>query len=206
MNHFTEYILNNYTKTQKQKNSKMNIPPAEFSLYKQIQELQIHGYYPADLKSIIKNFTAEELQAQHNFVQSSIFELCISNYHSIFLANFILCEYPDIDVNKHCYRQPLLHRVIKNGTRISIDLLEKLLDRGANVNSINHMGHTPLIEAIVQNNLNALKMLLMYGADPHFIEPDMAMTAYNFSKTMPEIREMFDEHINSKTKFAGRKF
>ncbi|PIN92773.1 hypothetical protein COU54_05675 [Candidatus Pacearchaeota archaeon CG10_big_fil_rev_8_21_14_0_10_31_24] len=156
------------------------------------------------------NFTSEELQTpfnpysnDHEF-RTTIFEVTCTCHKGARLAIYLLNNNPDIDVKK-CYdwRSPL-HSAVSINTTVGNNLLNKLLERNgdATVDVSNDYGHTPLYTAVQENNIPAIRMLLMYGADPHFIEPDMAMTAYNFSKTMPEIREILDNHCCSLTKYA----
>src|SRR5262249_15995993 len=46
-----------------------------------------------------------------------------------------------------------------------IDIAEMLINHGANINSINYMNLTPLHKAILHNELDMVKFLVMRGAD-----------------------------------------
>jgi ankyrin repeat protein len=50
----------------------------------------------------------------------------------------------------------------------SIEVIESLLNDGASSNAINGNQMTPLLYAIIQNNIPLIMILLNYGADPNF--------------------------------------
>jgi len=174
-----------------------------YALFYYISQLQKCSIY-YDLKPIITQFTLNELQTPIEKYKLSIFQLACSHVDSMYLAIFIISEYPDIDVNIHCYHQPLLHRVIQITSIRSNVLLEKLLECGADVNKTNNVGYTPLIVAVINENYEAIKLLLMYGAKPHYKDSKKYLSAYEFSMRNSEILKMFDDHINNKTKSAIR--
>ena len=49
----------------------------------------------------------------------------------------------------------------------NLDCIKVLIRAGANVNSINAGGHTPLHEAAYRGYEDTIKMLLLHGANPH---------------------------------------
>jgi ankyrin repeat protein len=51
--------------------------------------------------------------------------------------------------------------------REDFDLVKFLIDDGADLNSMDDDGNTPLIHAILLNNVHMVELLLNYGADPN---------------------------------------
>ena len=67
--------------------------------------------------------------------------------------------------------------------------VSELLGRGANVNVQNDAGSTPLIEAVYNNHIETVRLLLEKGADPNSRKNDGA-SALGFAKKYPQIVEM----------------
>ena len=67
--------------------------------------------------------------------------------------------------------------------------VSELLGQGANVNVQNDAGSTPLIEAVYNNHIETVKLLLEKGADPNARKKDGA-TALGFAKQYPPIVEL----------------
>jgi hypothetical protein len=51
----------------------------------------------------------------------------------------------------------------------NLDLMQVLLERGANVNARDGSGDTPIRNAVIRGNTPAVKLLMRYGADPHIV-------------------------------------
>eukprot|EP00345_Euplotes_harpa_P014740 CAMPEP_0168341268 /NCGR_PEP_ID=MMETSP0213-20121227/14571_1 /TAXON_ID=151035 /ORGANISM="Euplotes harpa, Strain FSP1.4" /LENGTH=84 /DNA_ID=CAMNT_0008347689 /DNA_START=214 /DNA_END=468 /DNA_ORIENTATION=+ len=62
-----------------------------------------------------------------------------------------------------------------------MELIEALIDGGANVNAQSSGKETPLMKAIAFDNADAVKVLLSKGADPE-IENSMNRNAYSFAR------------------------
>jgi ankyrin repeat protein len=117
-------------------------------------------------------------------IQKIVFE----NYENL----FDLLISPDIYVRDK-YGYTLLFYAIKaNNPRI----LEKLIQKGLNVNGKNKKGETPLIFAINNNSsVNIIKILLKYNANTNVVDFDgttpVTMCIYD---DKPEILELFLQH------------
>ena len=72
-----------------------------------------------------------------------------------------------------------LHFAASIGT--NLELIELLINKGANVNSQSSGGETPLMKAISFDNADAAKCLLEKGADAE-IENTMNRNSYSFAK------------------------
>ena len=72
-----------------------------------------------------------------------------------------------------------LHFAASIGT--NLELIETLIDMGADVNSLSSGKETPLMKAIAFDNADAAKLLLEKGADPE-IENSMNRNSYGFAK------------------------
>jgi ankyrin repeat protein len=72
---------------------------------------------------------------------------------------------PNVNINKqylYC-RGTLLHYAAMNDW---LDIVEYLLDRGANINQIDNYGYTALHDAASAGNFEIVMCLLEHGADP----------------------------------------
>lgn len=72
-----------------------------------------------------------------------------------------------------------LHFAASIGT--NLELIELLINKGADANAKSSGGETPLMKAIAFDNADAAKCLLEHGADPE-IENTMNRNAYSFAK------------------------
>lgn len=70
----------------------------------------------------------------------------------------------DINYQNRSLKNSVLHACLSNETE-NIQILEFLLEKGANVNVQNFNGSTPLIFAVVNNHVASIKLLLEKGAD-----------------------------------------
>jgi ankyrin repeat protein len=70
----------------------------------------------------------------------------------------------------------------------TIDVIEKLLSRGANVNLPNNQGSTPLHGACSARNLPLIKLLLVHNADVHAIDDRHQTPAHRALTTLPYAR------------------
>lgn len=79
-----------------------------------------------------------------------------------------------------------LHFAASIGT--NLELIELLVNKGAQVNAQSTGGETPLMKAIAFDNADAAKLLLEHGADAE-IENSMNRNSYSFAKASknPEI-------------------
>ncbi|PIN92772.1 hypothetical protein COU54_05670 [Candidatus Pacearchaeota archaeon CG10_big_fil_rev_8_21_14_0_10_31_24] len=160
------------------------------------------------------NFTSEELQTPFNPVsndfefRTTIFEVTCTCHKGARLAIYLLNNYPDIDVKKYNEWRSPLHSAVSINTKVGNILLTKLLERNgdATVDVPNDYGHTPLHTAVQENNISAIRMLLIYGADPqlrfNLVREWYLDSAYMASVVKPKIREILDNHCNSLTKYA----
>ena len=73
-----------------------------------------------------------------------------------------------------------VHEINKNGNnllmiainhRFDIEIIEKLIDYGSNINIKNHKNMTPLLLAITSTNHDLVELLLIKGADPNLENP-----------------------------------
>jgi len=72
-----------------------------------------------------------------------------------------------------------LHFAASIGT--NLELIELLVNKGADANAKSSGGETPLMKAIAFDNADAAKCLLEHGADPE-LENSMNRNAYSFAK------------------------
>ena len=72
-----------------------------------------------------------------------------------------------------------MHFAASIGT--NLELIETLVDLGANVNAQSTGNETPLMKAIAFDNADAAKLLIEKGADPD-IKNSMDRDSYSFAK------------------------
>lgn len=66
-----------------------------------------------------------------------------------------------------------LHHACKNN---NLEMVEFLLEKGANVHAINRASQTPLYEAITNKNIEIIKLLLEYGSDINHKDEECGQT------------------------------
>ena len=78
-------------------------------------------------------------------------------------------EWPEPDHDPHEPKTPLMLAVtnfVHGLEDRGLDILETILDHGANVNATNELGKTALMYAAADNSAEAVEILLAYGANP----------------------------------------
>jgi DNA-directed RNA polymerase subunit M/transcription elongation factor TFIIS len=63
----------------------------------------------------------------------------------------------------------------------SADAIQLLLDHGANINSIDKNGHTPLHYSVIQNNMDLIKLFIDKGANINDASNQMKKTALHYA-------------------------
>ena len=79
----------------------------------------------------------------------------------------------------------LLHDAATIG---NYNLVEKLIEKGANVNGVNNIGSTPLFSAVKTNNLDIVRLLIEKGADVNLIPPGYINNPYFADQIRSNIR------------------
>ena len=110
--------------------------------------------------------TVEELIKQYanpNYVNSFGWSLLYTN---LYFKNFVIAELlleNGADANIGISSQTPLHIAIeKNATKNVINLL---IEKGANIEAIDYLGRTPIFNAIEQNNIEVIEILIRYNAN-----------------------------------------
>ncbi|KAI1485861.1 hypothetical protein F5X96DRAFT_657774 [Biscogniauxia mediterranea] len=97
--------------------------------------------------------------------RTALHEAAFRGYHDI--MRLLLANRVDINATDNQYLTPLHVVVVEQDSRAKIDkTLEILLAHGAEVNTRDVVGDSPLHDASRQSNYNIMKLLLEYGADP----------------------------------------
>jgi hypothetical protein len=109
----------------------------------------------------------------------------------------ILLERSNADVNaiygvKAC---TALHMAARRG---NVDVIEALLDAGANIECRDSLGDTPLRRAVNCNKVAAAKLLLARGADPHS-KGSKALTPDRAARSV-EMKQLFGE-VSTRRKY-----
>ena len=97
---------------------------------------------------------------------------------NIKLSLLILEEYKHIVYSCDLYNQTPLHWVSK---RNFYQIIPKILSYGANINSIDFAGYTPLHLSIINNHFDTFVILILYGASP-FIYDNFHMRPIDYCK------------------------
>lgn len=78
----------------------------------------------------------------------------------------------DVNVHDLTGYTPLHHCLTGSGNRYTMEMAEFLLDNGAKVNAVNRFGAPPLTECVMAQNLDFIKLLIRYNADPFLKDND----------------------------------
>jgi len=95
-------------------------------------------------------------------------------------------------------RTPLIWATIRSGLN-NKEVVEVLLDLGADINAQNNNGMTALMEAILHDNVEAAKILIERGADIHLTNRH-GSTAVTFSRNRKLFRFVEEASQESKKK------
>jgi len=87
---------------------------------------------------------------------------------------------------------PLHHCLTCSGNEYTVKMAEFLLEKGANVNAVNRFGNPPLIEAIMTQRIEYVKLLIRYKADPllkNYTEETPIELGMHYPKIHRELRK-----------------
>ena len=110
-----------------------------------------------------------------------------------------------VDVNVHDIAgfTPLHHCCSAFGNEVTFKMAERLIRAGANVNSKNRFGETPLINLAMSTHYGAVELLLKNGADPYLKEND-GCSAHSMTKFNPKMQSLFRESYKQNIKDKRR--
>jgi len=95
---------------------------------------------------------------------------------------------------------PLHHCLTTYSNPTTLSMARQLLKAGADPNMKNRFGCTPLMEPVMAANMEALKLLLEYGADPDIKENDAGLSCRYLATMFPLISELFSKADKKKAK------
>jgi len=78
-----------------------------------------------------------------------------------------------------------------------LDIVEALLDNGADINSLNKKLMTPLMIAIINHNTPVVKLLLQKGADM-YKSNKWGESVFDMASSSPEMKQILDNELKSK--------
>jgi ankyrin repeat protein len=127
-----------------------------------------------------------------NYSRTNILREAIKDGNVDYVKDFI----SNIDINTFTiYTEfaeyiPLLHFAARHGTA---EIVKLVIDAGADVNSKDYEGWTPLHYAALRENSSAINLLLAAGADP-FIKDNGNHTPFFYASNQ-EIMDLLDLNI-----------
>jgi len=95
---------------------------------------------------------------------------------------------------------PLHHCLTSYSNPTTMSMARQLLKAGADPNLQNRFGCTPLFEPVMAANLDAVKLLLEFGADPDIKENDAGISCRYTATFLPKISELFCQADKRKAK------
>jgi len=102
---------------------------------------------------------------------------------------------------------PLHHCLTAYSNSVTLSMARQLLVAGADPNLQNRFGCTPLFEPVWAANLEAVKLLLEFGADPDIKDYDAETSCRYFATCLPKISKLFcqnDKRIAKKTRMDAK--
>jgi ankyrin repeat protein len=79
-------------------------------------------------------------------------------------------------------------------TNALVEIVQALIDRGADVNQWHHVEWTPLIQAVINDDLEIAKLLLDNGADPNMEDAGYTPIEIGIHHGRPAVVQMLREH------------
>jgi len=95
---------------------------------------------------------------------------------------------------------PLHHCLTSYSNPTTLAMARQLLKAGADPNMQNRFGCTPLFEPVMAASLDAVKLLLEFGADPDIKENDAGISCRYTAGFLPKVSELFCQADKRKTK------
>ena len=154
------------TKLINEKISKINDQQYHKLILKKFKETILKIYYlfkRSDIK--LKDFFQDPYLKKTLTEQKTIFNTLIRSIKikNLNLSILLLEEYKHLVFSYDLYKQTPLHWVSK---RNFYYIIPKILSYGANINSIDFSGFTPLHLSIINNNFDTFVILILFGAFP----------------------------------------
>ncbi|MDP4145517.1 MAG: ankyrin repeat domain-containing protein [Bacillota bacterium] len=114
--------------------------------------------------SEIKEYFNETTNLNSNLEDMLFYAInnCGNNYFQT--IEFLVNKGADINIHHGRFSETPLHRLCAR-VRPNIDVITMILDKGANVNSVNISGKTPVFYCNFSFSIELLNLLVKYGAD-----------------------------------------
>lgn len=105
--------------------------------------------------------------------------------------DFLLASGADINSKSKYYENSVLNHFASNG---NARLINELIEHGANIETQNERGQTPLHTAVEAENINAVEVLLKHGSDTSVVDKNNE-TPLDIAKRLdfPEIQKLLTE-------------
>ena len=95
---------------------------------------------------------------------------------------------------------PLHHCLTSMRNHTTLTMAEMLLKAGANPDLQNRSGCSPIFECIMAADVDAIKLLLKYGASPEVKENDAGLTPLKMASSIPKLLLLFSKAGMQKAK------
>ncbi|NFG61377.1 ankyrin repeat domain-containing protein [Clostridium sp. CMCC3677] len=115
-----------------------------------------------ELKAFIKNVGNVNAKCDDKSLLNFAIDNCENNYFEV--IEFLINNGADINSHQSYFKETPLHRICARTTP-KIEIVKLLLDRGAEVNSENIAGKTPIFCCSFSYSIELLNLLVKYGAD-----------------------------------------
>ena len=84
---------------------------------------------------------------------------------------------------------PLHHCMTSTGNIATFEMAKLLLENGADVNAVNRFGATPLMEPVLDNKIEYIRLLMQNGANPYIGDVN-GITPFEIGKKTPSILKL----------------
>lgn len=154
----------------------------------------------ATLSDIIKYYHLKKSMYNFSNIQDLFFYLKVKDFE---LSNLLLSNNNCLALDNDQFHRTPLHFAVKNNF---FQIIPKLIEFGAYVDSKNFLGETPLVLSAKKNFIESIVLLLFYLASPYECDKDgktikNCMTDSNSRIAFSKILEIYDKYKNLK----GRK-
>jgi len=92
----------------------------------------------------------------------------------------------DVNVQDFAGYTPLHHCLTCNGSIATLEMAKMLIQKGAEVNTVNRFNCTPLFDPVMSYKMEAINLLIENGADPH-IKDVNGISPYEYGAMIPAV-------------------